>query len=400
MIKVTIHPKDKGDFDHAVTVTMQAGAKARTVVREPRLKVELRPSKKEILNGNPVTYDISVSNYGDYAARDVVIKAKLGSGLYHKRGTDLVLPVADLQGHESGVLNPGETVTARLEVDARAMGKQPCSIIVTSPDVTSEVSTSADIDVVEPQLSLSVTGPPERYTDTVATYRLTLTNTGTATAKKVLVAAQVPSGGDPRRVEPRAIWKPEVRAFYWQVPELAPGETQEFSVEVLMGGIGSFQLRAVAKADEPPVRQVAQYARTDIRGVPRVRVSLFEPRGVLDEGEETEYEIRLRNDGSKEAANVLVTGTVSDNLQVISVSGPDGQPQPGPQGADGHTVTLPPIDRIPIGGEILLSFRVKALRAGDATCQVKVLHNDIQTGLMSNSILTRITASTNPPNRK
>ncbi len=167
VIKVTIHPKDKGDFDHAVTVTMQAGAKARTVVREPRLKVELRPSKKEILNGNPVTYDISVSNYGDYVARDVVIKAKLGSGLYHKRGTDLVLPVADLQGHESGSLNPGETVTARLEVDAKAMGKQPCTITVTSPDVTSEVTTSTDIEVVEPQLSLSVVGPSERYTDTV-----------------------------------------------------------------------------------------------------------------------------------------------------------------------------------------------------------------------------------------
>jgi uncharacterized repeat protein (TIGR01451 family) len=400
VIKVTVQPKEKGDFDHAVTVTMQAGAKARTVVREPRLKVEVRPSKKEILNGNPVTYDISVSNYGDYVARDVVIKAKLGSGLYHKRGTDLVLPIADLQGHESGELKPGDTITARLEVDAKAMGKQPCTITVTSPDVTTEVSASAEIEVVEPQLSLTVSGPSERYTDTVARYRITLRNTGTATAKKVQVAAQVPSGGKPIGVEPRALWKPEVLAFFWLVPEMPPGDTQDFEVEVKMGSIGSFQLQVAAKADEPPVRQVKQYARTDIRGVSRVRVSLSEPRGVLDEGEETEYEVSLTNDGSQEATNVLVTGTVSDNLQVVSVSGPDGQPQPVAKGTDSHKVPLPPIDRIPIGGKVVLSFRVRAIRAGDATCQVQVLHNDIQTALMSNSILTRVTASPNAPNRK
>ena len=40
VISLSVRPTKTGSFDHAATVTMLAGGKSRTIVREPKLKVE------------------------------------------------------------------------------------------------------------------------------------------------------------------------------------------------------------------------------------------------------------------------------------------------------------------------------------------------------------------------
>jgi uncharacterized repeat protein (TIGR01451 family) len=392
-IKVKVRPKTKGTFDHAVTVALMAGGRARTMVRQPQLRVELRPDKTKPLKGEPVVFEINVTNTGDHPAREVEVRARLSPGLGHPKGTDLALKLNQELGLST--IEPGQSVPLRLEVDTTGMGLQSCDVTALSPDIPGEAQARSEIEVVAPDLQLSVEGPTTRYPDNVATYRLTVTNAGTSPARDVVVAAQVPTTGKPEGVNPRGVWKSEVRTYYWRVPELPPQATEVFTIQVRMGAIGLFTLTTGAKAQGvPPVKKTHS---TDIQGVSKLAMSVTEPRGVLDEGEESTYEIRIRNEGSREAVNLQIKGVVSDNLQVLSVTGADPK-LANPAPPDPQTAVFPLVDRLPPGGEISLSFKVRAVKSGNGTCAVTVLHDDIPVPI-SQSMVTRVTPASGAVNR-
>jgi uncharacterized repeat protein (TIGR01451 family) len=371
-IKVKVRPTAKGSFDHAVTVSVMAGGRARTMVRQPELKVELRPDKTKPLKGAPVIYDINVTNIGDHPARDVEVAAKLTPGLTHPKGSELALKLKQEMG--IAAIEPGQSVPLKLEVDTTGMGVQTADVTVSSPDVPTAVSARAEVEVVAPDLKVAVDGPTERYPDNVASYKLTVTNAGTAPARSVVVAAQVPTAGRPESVAPKGKWVAEARTFYWSIPELPPGSSEVFNIQVRMGAIGLFSLRTGAKAQG--VQPVNRTHNTDIKGVSKLAMSVTEPRGVLDEGEESSYEIRVRNEGSKEAERIQIKGVVAENLQVLSVT--DAGPRGGNlQTPDPQTALFQQIDRLPPGSEVTMSFRVRAVRAGNGTCDVTLLHDDI-----------------------
>ena len=286
---------------------------------------------------------------------------------------------------------PGETVNVRLEVDTKAMGNQPVDVKVVSADLPAEVVASTQIEVVEPQLNIELVGPDERYPDSKGTYRIVLTNTGTAPARDVIVAAQVPVGGQPLAVTPRgATWSASSRTFTWKVSEVPPQERQEFTIDVQMGRVGTYTVRAGTKAER--VAPIQRLLTTQIKGAPKLRVSVSESRGVLDEGETTDVDIRLRNDGSKEATNIQITGQLlGDTMQVLGVIGADGKLVPPAAGQAANLAMLPLVDRLPPGAEVTLTVRIKALKAGDGSCQVTILHDDIPKPGLSQTVITRVT---------
>ena len=81
IINVKVKPIKVGPFEHAATVTMLAGSKSRTIVREPKLKVEQTATTGKVLKGQPVQFRITISNPGDGPARNVLVQARLSPGL-------------------------------------------------------------------------------------------------------------------------------------------------------------------------------------------------------------------------------------------------------------------------------------------------------------------------------
>lgn len=388
VIKVKVKPTAKGPLEHAVTVTLMTGGRARTVVREPMLKVDVRADKAKPLKGVPVYFDVNVSNIGDHPARDVVVQARLTAGLKHPKGAELVRPLKEDPGIDA--LAPGQNVSLKLEVDTTAMGVQACDIAVTSPDIPGEATAKAEVEVVDPDLQLVIEGPGERYPDNVATYRVIVTNAGTASARQVKVAAQIPVTGRPEKRVPQGRWVAEARTFYWSIAELPPNATETFTVQVRMGGVGLFTLKAGVQAQG--IAPLIKSHNTDIQGISKLALSVSEPRGVLDEGEESEYEIKIRNEGSKEATNLQVRGQVSDNLEVLSINGPESRGSSSASGADPTTALFPEVARLPAGGEITMSFKVRAVKPGAGTCTVNVSHADIPQPL-SQTMVTRVTSA-------
>ena len=393
MIKVKVKPTAKGSFDHAVTVSVLGGGRARTMVRSPELKLEIRADKTKPLKGVAVGFDITITNTGDHPARDVEVQAKLTPGLSHPKGSELALKLKPEMG--IATIEPGQSVPLKLEVDTTGMGPQSIDLSAMSPDVPAPVTARAEIEVVAPDLQVVVEGPSERYPDNIANYKLTVSNKGSAPARSVVVAAQVPTAGRPENVQPKGKWVAEARTYYWSINELPPGASEVFNLQVRMGTIGLFTLRTGAKAQG--VQPVNKTHNTDIKGLSKLAMTVNEPRGALDEGEESTYEIQVRNEGSKEAERIQIRGIVSENLQILSVSDANGvggsQQAPDPQ-----TALFQQIDRLPSGAKVTMSFRVRALRAGNGTCTVTAVHDDIPVPI-SQSMLTRVLPGNGPVSR-
>lgn len=390
VIAVTVIPHKTGDFDHSPTVTLRTGSRARTMVKAPKLKVEiLNEESGKVLKGRPVSLSVRVTNTGTGPASAVKVHADLTPGLKHESGS--AIEVSFKEHFNRDALGPGESETIPLEVDAAAAGDQSCKIFAESPDVedSAEAHAEVPVTVVEPRLELDFDGSRERYTDTEASYTLTVSNPGTATARNVVAGAFLPNldGRLVDRSPSEVKWIAKERKLYWAVGDLEPGSKKEMKFKVQLGGVGIYKVDAATKADGCPYQ--SKDVSTHVVGMPDIKCQVVARTKVLDVGEETVYEVQLKNAGSKEATNLLVSAVLTENLDIVQSGGTQssakssGDPQRGQ-----HDALFPPISLAP-GAEQVLWLRIKATKAGQAECTVKVQHDE---SVIKNSTTTKVMA--------
>ncbi len=251
VITITVDPQKVGPFDHAATVRFETGCKTRTTVLQPRLKVDIvaNPTGGKVLRGQQVEFNVSIHNTGDGPARNVAILAKLSPGLKHDSG-----PRADEQMvYELSIPELPQNATEKLDplvADAILGGEQFCTVTAKSPDVVfekEEAENTKRIEVVEPKLKIAIEGPEQRYTDTIADYKITLTNPGTAAARKIRVLATLPVNGVLVKKPRDAIHDTTASKLYWNVDQLEMGtKSMTFAFQVRVGGKGSYEVIADA----------------------------------------------------------------------------------------------------------------------------------------------------------
>ena len=222
----------------------ETGCRSRTRVLQPKLKVDVvaNPTTGKVLKGQPVEFKVTVSNLGDGPARNVAIQAKLTTGLRHEAGSksdDPILYELTLPELMPGRSEKLETLVA----DAVVGGEQGCTVSAKSPDVDfikEEAEVTKTISVVEPKLKLTLEGPEQRYTDTIADYQVILENPGTAAARKIRLVATLPTSGRlVGKVPPDARFDATTRKLSWTIDQIEPkGKSLAFPFHVRMGGIG------------------------------------------------------------------------------------------------------------------------------------------------------------------
>ncbi|MDE2508722.1 MAG: DUF11 domain-containing protein [Planctomycetota bacterium] len=391
VITLRVKPTRTGSFDHAATVSMLAGGKSRSIVREPRLKVELVATPAKVLKGQPVRFQITVSNPGDGPARDVKVLAKLSPGL---RQDPSQTTEANLFDQTIDSLGPGERkVLDTLEFIATQGGDQSCDVYAESPDVVAGAAESRmakAVQVVEPRLALALNGPAKRYTDMLATYAIKIDNPGTATARNVKVTATLPLNGKLANTPSGARWLPESRKLIWSVGDLDPAGSSTLSFQIRTGGVGFYQLTADARGDN--ALQAKAGFSTDVTGIADVVFDVSEKMHVLDVGDQTTYIIKIKNVGTKEATRVLVSAELSPNVEPLEFA------TKGVDNIDANFITASrrvvfnPIEHLPAGQEAVLGIKVKANAEGLAKCRVYLIHDDIKDQL-DEMAATRVTDS-------
>jgi hypothetical protein len=373
--------KSGGALDQAATVTFQAGSKATSRVLRPRLKLEVvqTPAEGKVLKNKSAEFRIAITNTGDGPARNVTVQAKLSPGLRHDTGernedNSFELPIQELGPGQREDLDP-------LTVEALQGGEQWCRVTTSSADVDFErdsAQITRTIEVVEPKLKMTVSGPDKRYTDTVAPYEITLENPGTAPARNIRVLATLGVSGRLVAVPPGAKYDTASRRLQWTISQLDPREKpRTLAFEVRMGGISAYEVNVETRADN--ALYVKDRRITDVQGMPDVELYVRERRRVVDVDGTTTFQIRLRNYGTKEAAKLQLTAKLSSNLTVDSTAG-------GPEGdafAKDGEVKFPIIERLGPGKEMLLGIKVKVTSAQPkiGTCKVQLLHDDLTEAL-------------------
>jgi uncharacterized repeat protein (TIGR01451 family) len=336
VITLKVKPKEVSTIDHTALVTLMVGGRSRTVIQKPELTVEMPPpAPRSVLKGQQATFRISVTNPGSGPARDVLVQAKLSSGLRvdGAGGSDSV-------DQTIAILQPKETVELdALVVDTMAGGEQTCTVTASSRDVTVDGKKTQPLTVLRPELALTLEGPQTRYTDTIAEYRVNVT---------VIANLEPARAGEPGR---------SIGMF-----------------AVRLGGPGIFRVAAEARAAGE--LSAKDLLNTSVSGFANISLNVTERKKIIDVGETTIYDIQMKNIGTKEAKNLLVTAALSPNVEVMDVAGVEAEASIDKKSGE---LKFPVIEGLAPGRELSLSIRVKALKAEPrtATCRVKLLHDDL-----------------------
>jgi uncharacterized repeat protein (TIGR01451 family) len=385
---VVAKPVKVGSVEHTATVTCQTGTKARLVVQEPKLKVEQSITPAKPLKGQPVQLRISVSNPGTGAARNVAVVVKVSQGLQDSQGSRVF-------DQEIRRLGPGERMELQpLTLSTVGGGAQTCEISTTSADVATEQPTaksSQSIEILEPKLKLTMTGPSQKYTNTEDIYELNVQNPGTAPARNLKVAVFVPDSKGVRRASRGGFLNKESRRLEWTIDRVEPGESKVLKFEYRVEAMGTYPFSGEIRADSGLMEK--QSVTTTVTGVADVDFQVAEKSRIIDVGDSTEYVITVRNQGTKDAVNLLISAILSENLQVTETDGHDGDAAKNPQ--DPKQTVFPKIDHLPAGQELTLVIRVKAIKAGISSCSVFLHHEDLGSERLEKKVATpRVTDGT------
>ena len=111
----------------------------------------------------------------------------------------------------------------------------------------------AEFQVKVPRLTARLAGPDRMFSGDGVSYVLTVTNTGNAPAKGVVVAIKIPESGKPLSAKPDGMsYDSRRRTFFWRLDhELPPhGASESFRVAVLLGDVGNLTITGGVQAED------------------------------------------------------------------------------------------------------------------------------------------------------
>jgi uncharacterized repeat protein (TIGR01451 family) len=209
-VEMELMPTDEGEIGSVATVHFQTDASVRTRATRPQLAIDIEATDK-VLKGEELALKITVSNPGTGIAENVVLEEHVPSGFRHPAGAELEYEVGDLAPNESREL------TLILE----AVHPGPLENVITARGEPSlQIENRRPVEVIASQLAVDVQGPTKRFLECEAVYNLSVRNPGTAPAKQVELAVEVPVGMKFVSGTNRAYYEEETRTVHWRLEEI------------------------------------------------------------------------------------------------------------------------------------------------------------------------------------
>lgn len=376
-IAVRVRPTEEGELRSRATVTYSATVEARTKVTRPRVAVTV--AAPEVARaGDEAMFRIKVTNSGTGPAQNMVLQALLSDGLYHQQGAKLETKLANLAA--------GETRNVDLSLGAAKAGLQWCQITVTA-EGSQDATAKASVNVVEPVLQVSQTGPAKCLVRAEPTYEITLSNPGTAATDSITLHAVLPDGFDYVQASDAGAFSTTHRAVSWKLPGLPAGGTKSVAVKLRATAAGDVVLRTVAHSvPEQAVAQVGVAAKpagrvleakteTAIKseGVAAVRFDVKGLENPVEVGKDAVYEIRVTNQGTGACTNVQLMAALATDTTYSGANGPTKVT------AQGQTLVFEAIPNLAVKGEVVYTVRVRGNAAGDQRIRVQLTCDQVRT---------------------
>ena len=360
-ITLQIMPETEGEIGSVATANFQTAASVRTIATRPLLSLKhSAPSKVNI--GGTVTLHVIVSNPGTGEATNVILEEDVPDGLTHPAGKALEFEV--------GILKPGETRELDLTLQASEAGIVQ-NRIVARADANLVVDHSLELEVIAPQLRVSLEGPKKRYLEKQATYTINVANPGTAPAMDIELVTYLPKGLKYLEANNAGQYDPETHAVYWSLAELPPNQMGSVRLKALPTEMGEHKLRVDGRAATGLNDTLEKTVIVD--GLASLFFEVSDTADPIEVGEQTIYEIRLVNEGSKSSTNIRVEATLPAAMKVLNADGPTRAD------VTSERVAFQPLTRLSPGGDVFFKLQVQSLAAGDQRIRVQVLSDEMQT---------------------
>jgi uncharacterized repeat protein (TIGR01451 family) len=361
-LQLKIVPRESRPFDLSVRWDYQpVASQAMIEVQEPKLVVDLN-GPRDVLYGEKEVYILKFSNTGNGDAENLVIKlVPLGAG-----GNQPVL-------HNLGTVQAGQHKTIEVELTARRVGNLTIKVEVRG-DGGLYAELTENVLVRRAALQVDVEGPKVQYVGGVAGYRISVRNPGTAAAKNVKFSVSLPpaakylSGIEGARLEANGT------KLQWELKDLEPAGERTFGLNCRLDLPGSTQIDVVSTADGDLTASAGMTTR--VEAMADLTLQVKDPTGPIPVGEETTYEVRVRNRGTKNAPNVQVIIYFSRGIEPLTAEG-------APHKVGAGRVIFSPIPSLVAGEDLVLKVCARAEVAGNHIFRAEVHCQPLGTRLVS-----------------
>jgi uncharacterized repeat protein (TIGR01451 family) len=355
IVKISLLALAEGELGSVATVVFEGRASSRSKATQPALVVEV-DGPSEVMIGEQVTLTMKITNTGTGAATNVILGEAIPEQFTHPAGKDLELSL--------GTLKPGQSQTVELQLAATKAGIAK-NLIELEADGGLKVNKEMDLQVLAPDLKLAVDGPKKRFLETKATYTVSVSNPGTASAKNVEVVTYLPKGLKFVQANNSGQYDAVKHAVQWNLVELPASETGDVTLVAEPVEQGEHKLRVEGRAQQGLTDQVEETVL--VEGLAAIMFQVADLEDPIEVGGETTYEIRVMNQGSKAATQVQLVAMLDSSMTLVNASGP------ARHSAKGQNLEFEPIKALAPKAEATYKVRVKAGAEGDLRLRVQVV---------------------------
>lgn len=359
-VEMQIMPTAEGELGSVATVRFNAEASAKTIVTRPELVVTATVPKVVMINDS-VTLNITVNNPGTGVATGVVLHERVPAGLQFAAGTD---PKCEI-----GTLKPGETQRLQLTLTAVRAGTVT-NVLSAEGDGALKAEDRTQLEIVAPKLEIGMEGPKRRYLEREATYVLSVSNPGTASAKQVQLVAYLPHGLKFVSANNFGHYEAATQTVHWTMDELPARDSDKVELVTLPIEAGDHKLRLEGRADKGLAAEKEQPIR--VEGIAAVLFEVTSVNNPIEVGGETVYEIRVVNQGSKAASNVRIVTILPPGMRAVAAEGPTRHV------ADAGRVQFESLARLAPKADTTYRVRVQGLQPGDLRVRVQMQTDEMQ----------------------
>ena len=306
-IHITMIPSQRGDLATTANVRFTGTAASVFKVEEPLLKVVVQ-APAEVSVGDPLVQSVTVTNPGTGVAQNVKIQVKTTAGLESVR--------ADGVGMEIGSLSPGESRTIRMSFNATAGGDQVLGIIAVADSGLKQAAES-HVNVIAAALNVGIEGPALRYVGRDARFTVTVKNEGKAATNNVRVAHRIPNGFKFVKADKGGTFDANTSTVTWFVGHLEADQAAQLKLNLQASELGQFEHRITATSEHGLVAKAGTV--TNVEGSAELVMEIQDLEDPVEVGQETAYEIRISNNGSKTAEKVGLTFELPSGLELVKV---------------------------------------------------------------------------------
>jgi uncharacterized repeat protein (TIGR01451 family) len=357
-LSVTLKPIQEGRIEGYTTVTVEPQAYAATLVGKPKLTlVKTGPSTAMV--GKDVTYELKVSNNGTYVAKGVMLTDQVPQGLTHaSKAREVVMQVGDLE--------PGQTKHVPVTFKAAQRGAVRNVTMAHSANAET-VSAEANTLLLLQTVKVAAKGLDDQYVGKAASYEIVVNNPGDVPLKHVMVTDTMPPEGKILQATGAAL---SGNSASWSIGELAPGEEKKFSVVATTQTPGVHKNLVVVKTAEGVGTQ-GEYA-TLWRGLSGLSLQMFDSADPIKEGDMTEFNITLTNQGSAADTNIRVQVSFPAGLQPAGGGGATSAT------VSGQTVSFAPVASLAPKQSLSWIVQARGTTVGDNRTRVQYTSDSIK----------------------